>query len=153
MNHVNFEKWVQYVRGEIDDHTREQLDAHLYSCDQCLSIYLEVVEAQEQSLPMMANEDGFTNSIMKQIESQKLPEKIVSVKKTSFYQKAAFHYIVAAAMTLILMSSGVFSQLMNYVSDFESANKHEPSAIEGLMNNTVSFIDKVQKESEGESKK
>ncbi|MGE8205314.1 zf-HC2 domain-containing protein [Heyndrickxia sp. NPDC080065] len=151
MKHMSDEEWTLYVNDQLDDKTREQYEAHLFSCDQCLSVYLEVVEAQEQQLPAMTNEEVFTDTIMMKIKQQNIPEKNPSVSK--FYQKPIFHYVLAAAMTFILMSTGVFSHLMNVVSEFESNKKQDSSVVEGLMDHTVSFIDKVQKESEKEAKK
>lgn len=145
MNHISYEKWLQYTRGELDSATRKQYDDHLYNCDQCLSVYLEAVEAMEHTLPVMSNEDIFTDMIMQQIEGQKQKQNKKS-QKQSFYQKAIFHYLVAAAMTIILMTSGVFSHLTNAVNDFETNKKKEPSFVMGLMNKSVSFIDKVEKE-------
>jgi hypothetical protein len=146
MNHISYEKWLQYVKGELDSTTQIQYDDHLYSCDQCLSVYLEAVDAQEQSMPIIQNENMFTELVMQQIEQQKENTK-QPLQKVNFYQKAAFHYLVAAAMTIILMSSGVFSHLMSYVNDFETKKKQEPSVVAGLMNKSVSLIDQVEKES------
>lgn len=142
MNHISYEKWLLYVKGELDTTTIKQYDDHLYSCDQCLSVYLEAVGAMEQMLPVMSNENMFTDLVMQQIDGQKKKSQ-----KQSFYQKAMFHYLVAAAMTIILMTSGVFSHLTNAVNDFEANKKKEPSVVAGLMNKSVSLIDKVEKES------
>jgi len=146
VNHISYEKWLQYVKGELDSATEKQYDDHLYSCDQCLSVYLEAVEAMEQALPIMSNEDIFTDMVMQRMEGQK-KKTITKSPKQSFYQKAIFHYLVAAAMTVILMTSGVFSHLTNAFNDFETNKKKEPSFVTGLMNKSVSLIDKVEKES------
>ena len=145
MNHISYEKWLQYVRGELDSTTQKLYDDHLYSCDQCLSIYLEAVEANEQFMPTMSNEDMFTDLVMQQVDYQKKKSN-TNTQKQSFYQKAIFHYLVAAAMTIILMASGVFSHLTNALNDFETNKKKEPSVVLGLMNKSVSLIDKVEKD-------
>ncbi|MBS4175610.1 hypothetical protein [Bacillus sp. FJAT-49736] len=142
MNHISYEKWLQYTRGELDSATQKKYEDHLYDCDQCLTVYLEAVDAEEKLLPVMNNEDTFTDLIMQQVESQK---KATKPQKQSFYQKAVFHYLVAAAMTIILMTSGVFSHLTNAINEFEANKKKEPSVVMGLMNKSVSLIDKVEK--------
>lgn len=152
MMHISYEDWVLYVKDQLDEETRERYDTHLFECDQCLSTYMEVIEAQEQQLPVMQHDEAFTDAVMVKINQQQVTEKKMPVSK--FYQKPAFHYVLAAAMTLFLMSTGVFSHLMNIVSDFEANKKNEPSVVEGFMKNKVSFIDKeVQKKSEQEEKK
>lgn len=146
MNHIPYEKWRHYVKDELEEKVREQYDEHLYTCDQCLTLYSEAVEAVDQQLPMMT-----TDEIMLKIAEQKKVEQPTTMKKASFYQKAIFHYIVAAAMTVLLMSSGIFSQLVNVVSDFESLDKSESSIVSGLMNKSISIIDSVEnKTKEGE---
>lgn len=147
MNHRSYEEWVRYVNNQLDEKTREHYDTHLFGCDQCLSVYLEVIEAMEQQLPAMNNKEEFTDSLMIKIKQQN-PGRENSVSK--FYQKPIFHYVLAAAMTFLLMSTGVFSQLMNIVNDFESNPKQETSVVEGFVNHTVSFLDKIQEQKETE---
>lgn len=152
MNHVRNEELVRYINDELDEHKREQIDQHIYSCDQCLNIYMRTIEEHKKILPEIRNQDTFTEKVIRIIANDPLPNKKENPfqRKIYFYQKAAFHYLVAAAMTIILMTSGVFTHLMSYVSEFETTKKQESSVVEGLMNNTVSLIDRVQKKSEEE---
>ena len=149
MNHIPYEKWRHYVKDELEEKVREQYDEHLYGCDQCLTLYSEAVEAVDQQFPMMTK--NATDEVMRKIVEQKMVDQPTIMKKASFYQKAVFHYILAAAMTVLLMSSGIFSQLVNVVSDFESLDKSESSTVSGLMNKSISIIDSVEnKTKEGE---
>ncbi|QQZ09082.1 hypothetical protein [Heyndrickxia vini] len=142
MNHVSDEEWILYVNDLLDEEIREQYDTHLFVCDQCLSVYLEVIEAQEGNLPPMKNGGTFADSVMMTIEQQQASVKKDTVSK--IYQKPVFHYVLATAMTFVFMTTGVFTHLMNVVNVFETNNKQAPSVVEELMKNTVSFIDKVQ---------
>lgn len=140
MNHVSYEEWVKYVNNEINDNVREVYDDHLYSCDQCLELYLQAVTELESSLPVLSNADDFTDLVMADVSQvkKKLPEK-----QAPFYQRTSFHYIVAAAMTLLFMTSGVFQSITKYAGAVEtpSIDESPPSMTEEIMNKTFAWID------------
>jgi hypothetical protein len=143
MKHKTFEEWLTYVRDEVDEKTRVEFENHLYECDQCMEVYLEAIERQETSFPTVTDADAFTDGIMAMIEQEKPVSNIEKPRpyaKTKFYQKSVFHYLVAAAMTLLLMTTGVFQELMTIVTDFEKKSPKE-SITEGIMNETFSFVE------------
>ncbi len=77
--------WLLYVQDELDEQTREEYENHLYSCDDCLEIYLQAVEANELQMPSLPETADFTDSVMKQIQTpvktiQKRNRKIKSGK-------------------------------------------------------------------------
>jgi anti-sigma factor RsiW len=74
MDHYSLEAWMKYVKNELEEEDREAYEDHLYTCDQCLEIYLEAMEEEEQALPAMPREEEFTNLIMAQIGVEKLRE-------------------------------------------------------------------------------
>src|SRR5690606_13818515 len=102
MNHKSYENWLEYVRDELNEETREIYENHLYSCDHCLELYLKAVEAEEFQMPEMADSSSFADSIMHQVTELKKP---TSKPKRKISQKQTiFNYFVAAAVTLVLMS-------------------------------------------------
>lgn len=145
MKHISYDHWLQYVRDELNEKTRMEYENHLYSCDHCLERYLQAVEANEFQMPDVP--DSFTDNVMKQIEG---PEKRESnykkePKKKVVWQQTMAHYIVAAAVTLILMSTGVFSQLMNLTGVIENSDpKQSGSIVQSFLNNQDSFIDRFE---------
>ncbi|WP_174733588.1 hypothetical protein [Mesobacillus harenae] len=70
-----------------------------------------------------------------------------------FYQSAAFHYILAAAMTLLFMFAGVFQSLTQYTGDIHVAEKQESSITEGLVNKTFMLIDSLEVKVKEENRK
>ncbi|MFZ3580075.1 hypothetical protein [Virgibacillus sp. DJP39] len=139
MNHVSYENWSRYVNDELEEKVRKQYEDHLYTCDQCLVVYSEAVKAADIPIPLSTTSEMILDGLIS--ENLELGN---STGKTSFFQKAGFHYFVAAAMTIILMSSGVFSQLINVVNEFESLDKKESSIVSGLMDKSFSIIDRVE---------
>ncbi|MFD1708205.1 hypothetical protein ACFSCZ_15920 [Siminovitchia sediminis] len=143
MKHIDNEKWILYVTDSLDEDTRVHYENHLYSCDHCLEQYLKAVQAAESQMPVLSNPLGFTDSIMKEIAV--VEEKALIKPKKNLRKQAFMHYAVAAAMTLALMSAGVFSQLVSTVSAFEnSAAKEERSIISGWLNEADSITEKIE---------
>lgn len=150
-DHISLEHWLRYVNNDLDERTREQYEAHLYSCDQCLELYITAVESQEQTLPAMQKEAAFTDLVMQEITAQnnikKSKNRVIKKKEQHFYEKTIFHYFAAAAMTILLMSSGVLTQVMDYVNTFEKTPPTEAdSIVEGLINHSFSLLDILEEE-------
>jgi len=166
MKHYSFEEWLQYVNDEVNENTKEELENHLYSCDQCLDQYLIAVEASESSLPILSDSSDFTDLVMAEVSKQKtvvpdtvrnlntmsmvplVPDtKMTNMKKKPFYQQAVFHYLLAAAATLLLTFSGVFQSLAAYANSIDKPQIQEkkPSVTEGVINKTFAWMDSLEK--------
>lgn len=163
MTHYTYAEWQKYVRNELDNNTREKLENHLYTCDQCLNHYLQAVEANESSLPSLSDQQSFTDFIMAAVSNtdsvpdtksntndlEMVPDTKSNTKtlKKPFYQQAAFHYLLAVAATLFLMFSGAFQSLARYASfiDAQHVQERKPSVTEGVMNKTFAWMDSLEK--------
>ncbi|MBS4179452.1 hypothetical protein [Lederbergia citrea] len=154
-NHKTFENWLQYVQEELEEKTRLEYENHLYSCDHCLELYVAALESNERNLPKMEDEWAFTDAIMQGIEKNQdevtTNDRVAAVKiepnqKKKLQQKTMFNYILAAAMTLLLMSTGVFSQLMNVIQTFESSStRANTSFVAQIMDKSASLTTKIEK--------
>lgn len=149
MKHYSYEEWMTYVKNEVDKTERKTFENHLYSCDQCLDCYLQVVAEVENDLPIIENEADFTNLIMAQIANSKLPQiqKVKEKRKTPFYQTAIFHYSIAAAMTILLMTTGVFQSITKYTESVQtpSFQEKETSVTKGIVDKTFAWMDSLEK--------
>ncbi len=144
MNHIDVEQWMLYATDSLDEETRSQYENHLYSCDHCLELYLKAVAAAESQMPVLTNPTEFTESIMKEIDCvQEKTQNKVKPRK-NLRRQTLVHYAIAAAMTLVLMSTGIFSQLTSTISTFENtAAEQEQSVINGWLNKTDSITEKI----------
>ncbi|MEH7525932.1 hypothetical protein V7149_22085 [Bacillus sp. JJ1503] len=157
MRHYSIEEWMKYVKNEFDQDVREEYENHLYTCDQCLDLYLEAVTVAESELPEIENDIEFTNSIMAQIAENHPPSvKVVNKRKESrpFYQTAIFHYTVAAAMTILLMTTGVFQSITQYTVSVQTPSFQEKrtSVTEGIVDKTFAWMDSLDKDSKEANK-
>jgi hypothetical protein len=163
MKHYTYDEWLQYVKDEINEKTKEELEDHLYTCDQCLNNYLMAMEANESSLPILSDVSSFTELVMAEVSKQKtavpdtdknLNTMLIApsvpdteIKKKRLYQQAVFHYLLAAAATILLTFSGVFQSLAAYANSIERAQVQEkrPSMTEGVINKTFAWMDSLEK--------
>jgi hypothetical protein len=182
MKHYSYDEWQQYVKNEIADRSREELENHLYTCDQCLEEYLLAVSTNESSLPTLSNESSFTDLVMEMVPDTvrtlntmsnvpSVPDTIrtlntmptvysnsmgdteddsgkdTQTKTRPFYQQAVFHYLLAAAATILLMFSGAFQSLLTYTSSLEKPHIQEthPSVTEGVIDKTFAWMDSLEK--------
>ncbi|MED3574046.1 hypothetical protein ACTHO0_26055 [Cytobacillus praedii] len=148
MMHYSEQEWMKYVKNELDKDVREEYENHLYSCDQCLESYLMAVEAEEAELPMISNEADFTTLVMAQIADVKMEtaqKPLIGKKKKSIYQSSFFHYSIAAAVTILLMTTGVFQSITQYAESVQNPNlQEEPSMTQGLVDKTFAWMDSLE---------
>lgn len=142
MKHYSFEEWLSYVKNELDEDTREEYEDHLYICDQCLEIYLLAVEDAEDDLPVLTDSLDFTDAIMKQINEKPMGQIVPfpkQQKQKRFYETAIFHYAVAAAMTLLFVTTGVFQSLTDVQG--RVFHQEQSSVTEGIVDKTFAWMD------------
>ncbi|SDN21116.1 anti-sigma factor [Bacillus sp. OK048] len=149
MKHFSYDEWLNYVKDEVNDKAREELESHLYVCDQCLEHYLQALSVHESSLPLLSNDSSFTDLVMAEVSKQKEVVKKPSIKsKKPFYQQVAFHYLIAAAATLLLTFSGVFQSLATYASAVEApqhSKEKRASVTEEVIDKTFAWMDSLEK--------
>ncbi|MEH7382737.1 hypothetical protein V7138_19900 [Bacillus sp. JJ1533] len=145
MRHFSNEEWLLYIKDELEESKREELENHLFSCDQCLEIYMELIEVQAEEVPNLEN-DSFTDEVV-----TKLPEKKGKQGKR-FLQSPIFHYGVAAAVTLTLMSTGVFQSMTGILGTVEASSfsEQKQSVSSNLMEKALSLFDIGTNHEEGE---
>jgi anti-sigma factor RsiW len=145
MRHFSNEEWMSYINDKLSETTCEELEDHLFSCDQCLEVYIKMIDRQAQELPVI-DYSSFTDEIIAE-----LPQK--KVRKKTLYQRTLFHYAVAAVITLTLMTTGFFQSVMGVVTTVEasSISKPQQSVSNGLMEKALALIEIMDvKQKEGQ---
>jgi small nuclear ribonucleoprotein (snRNP)-like protein len=149
MMHYPFEEWMKYVENKLDLDVREVYEDHLYSCDQCLNLYLQAVSEAGSQLPVMTNEDSFTDFVMAQASEIKLAEQksVKGKERKLIFKSTFFHYTLAAAMTILLMMTGVFQSITQYAGNVQSPDfqQKETSVTAGFVDKTFAWMDSLEK--------
>ncbi|THE12181.1 hypothetical protein E1I69_11715 [Bacillus timonensis] len=139
MRHFSNEEWLLYIKDQLEEPKREELENHLFSCDQCVEVYTELVESHAEEIPYLDN-DSFTDGVI-----QKLPLTKERLGK-SFLQSPIFHYGIAAVVTLTLMSTGVFQSMTGIIGTVEASSfsEQKQSVSNQLMEKTLSLFDIIE---------
>ncbi|WP_142255405.1 hypothetical protein [Bacillus sinesaloumensis] len=145
MKHFKSEEWLLYIKDELAEVKREELENHLFSCDQCLEVYMSLIENQAEELPDIVNA-SFTDDVILKLLIKK------ENQKRSFLQSPIFHYGVAAAVTLTLMSTGVFQSMTSILGTVEASSfaKERHSVSDNLMEKALSLFNIIDIQEEGE---
>lgn len=148
MSHIALGEWKDYARDEMDDNKRTEYEEHLYSCDQCMSLYMEAIETIQDELPSIEGPSLYTNEVMERIPFER--NSVNMTVKKQWYEEKVFHYVLATAMTLILMASGIFGELLKITTEFERGQQ-SASFTENILNKTTALLDSVEKLEEQEA--
>lgn len=152
MNHIPLGKWKNYAKGDINEDQRTLYEQHLYTCDQCMDLYMEAIESIEDEIPTIEESSNYTIEVISRIPFDKKTQ-IETGNKKRWYEKKVFHYVLAAAMTYMLMTMGVFSELTNITTQFEENQQHgNPSSYtESVLNKTTDLLDRVERSEKEEA--
>jgi hypothetical protein len=142
MRHYTKAEWLKFVRNRPLPMKREIYEDHLYSCDQCLDIYMECLEMQSFELPDIETDQKseFAEKILKGLP------KTAASSPHRLYSHPLLHYGIAAAITLLLMTSGVFHDIYTYLGymDINVVMEDQPKLSEMLMEKSTSILDAIK---------
>ncbi|WP_159885301.1 anti-sigma factor [Paenibacillus puerhi] len=157
MTHVPEEQWLLFASGQLESDERQRCEDHLEQCDECLALYAHAVERLAYSLPE-PDMDQLAEGAMQRWEERygaaavnarcSLEEK--HDRRRNWMRHPIFHYTVAAAITLILMGSGVFQVFTQNASAWVDTNlpaeseELPPSWSEQVMERTVGLLATIQ---------
>lgn len=83
MMHMSILQWRKYVQDELLEEERVVYENHLYTCDQCLQLYLQAVAESEADFPTLSNETVIVDAVMGKVEkgtdSLECPTKVESL--------------------------------------------------------------------------
>ncbi|MEX1029406.1 MAG: hypothetical protein WDZ91_05070 [Paenibacillaceae bacterium] len=142
MTHYRIQQWQAYIQGgEVD---RASMDAHLLECDDCMEIYLVSLEELQEDLPQLTDITLFADVVLEHVRL--LPKRnIKRLDKRRWYTNTLFHYTIAASLTLLLVSSGLFNQMLDRVSQLsqDTEQAEQMSVSDQLTNKAGKWLDAI----------
>ncbi len=124
MNHYDTGTWVLYRNNRIDENQRRQMENHLAICDRCLQSYLAAAAEHETRLAELLLPPDFSIAVKERIRTSKLQ----AYKQRR--SRSLVNYTVAAAITLALMSSGMFDLCVKELPDILAETGQLSQALE-----------------------
>lgn len=140
MKHYDEQAWKSYIDGLLSPHESDEMELHLYKCDECLERYMVSMDLAAAVFPVMETDDKlFTDAILSRTMGT----------KRSWYRSTILHYGIAAAATLILVATGFFhglSQELGPKSGFGQSPSSEHTQVGGpisdqVLNKTLTWLD------------
>jgi len=109
-------QWTDYIEGHMNEIQANQMEQLLMEDPDAMDIYLEALGIHGE-LPPLHDPTGFADSVMHRIEgiqSSKAQRKSRAGRNRRWLEHKVFHYAVAACLTLIFLSSGLFDKVAPY---------------------------------------
>lgn len=112
--HYGTDQWQNFKSRTSETPETYAMEAHLLECDSCREIYLNLFLQEELNQALNIIPPDFTDSLIAKIE---LPPPVKArplYSRPVVNRKGIFaYYVTAAAVTLVLMSGGVFDSMAN----------------------------------------
>jgi predicted anti-sigma-YlaC factor YlaD len=124
VKHYDIESWALYRNNRIDENQRRLMENHLAVCDSCLKSYLAAAAKYEIRLGELLLPPDFNVAVN---ESIKIKKQQAARRRRS---RSLANYTVAAAITLALMSGGIFDLCTRELPDILASTQHLSRAIE-----------------------
>lgn len=147
----NHEMAKAYLEGQGDAADREAWEQQLLEDEEVFASYMKMLDELEDELPPLENSTAFTESVIKDWADRLAPstelEQISDKegkRRYRWYEKTIFHYAVAASLTLLIMSSGMFDRLLTGEMELVIPKKdNSPSFSEQMMQATSGWLDRL----------
>lgn len=139
--------WHAYIAGTCTIEESARLERLLLEDEQALMLYLVALEQLESTMKDYSawmDTDRFTDQVMAVLPELEAEPSQVMFKKRRWFEKSAFHYVVAASLTLILLSSGAFDKMMPQTDGKPIPPKERVSYSEEVMQATTTWLDKLK---------
>ncbi|AET61352.1 hypothetical protein HPL003_23160 [Paenibacillus terrae HPL-003] len=139
--------WHAYITGLCTTEESARLEKLLLEDEQALALYLVALEQLESTLEdcsAWTDTERFTDQVMATLPDKEAESNQAIFKKRRWFEKPAFHYVVAASLTLILLSSGAFDKMMPQTNGKTVPPKKRVSYSEEVMRATTSWLDKLK---------
>lgn len=140
-----------YLEGQGDAVDREVWEQLLLEDEDVFVSYMEMLDELEEELPPLENSTAFTERVIEEWADRLAPstelEQISDKegkRRYRWYEKTIFHYAVAASLTLLIMSSGMFDKLLT--GEMELVIPKEDNSLsfsEQMMQATSGWLDRL----------
>lgn len=114
MKHYDQVEWVLYKNNLLDNKIHEVMEEHLYECDQCLDIFLSLIDDLEIEEAGNIISQDFTDNLMMNIKDLTPINKKIK-RKSRLPRDFFIYYTAVASVTILLTAGGVFGKLVESV--------------------------------------
>jgi len=163
--HYDYVEWLLYKTKSLSEEKLNEMEEHLYTCDQCMETFLSLIEDAEIDLASKLVAENFTASVIQAISKEKVKpinkkdrkiEESKADKRASKYDKNTFnyqliYYVAVASITIFLSLGGFYTSLVDAVPRIRESIEMvdvRPNSIgrlsERIVNSTSELISSIE---------
>lgn len=124
MNHYDIVEWKLFKENLLDDRIRSKMEEHLMNCDECMEVFLSLIDENEIELAKEVVPPDFTDKVVNNIRNVRPIEKVHKKNKKT-YNDYFIYYVAVASVAIFLTASGFFGRLVNKVPEISSRLNEE----------------------------
>lgn len=116
MNHYDHVEWMLYKNKALSNDKMKEMEEHLYSCQDCLDIFLSLIDEQEEIYAGEMISSDFIPKVSEKIAEHKIVKLDVDRsknRKSINYQLG--YYAAVASVTIFLTLGGFYTNLVDSV--------------------------------------
>lgn len=140
MKHYDHVEWILYKNNLLDDKIYEEMEEHLYLCDDCMEIFLSLIGEEEINQAGSIVSEDFTDKVMDNLKNIS-PLKKKTKEKPKVTNDFFIYYTAVASVTIILTAGGFFGKLVDSVPRITANISVQESKI--MTNAIYNFSEKI----------
>lgn len=118
MKHYDYIEWILYKKNLLDSKIYNEMEEHLFQCNDCMDIFISLIDEKEIADASKFISEDFTKNIMGKLENvipikQEINRK--KIKKTKYPKDFFLYYTAVAAVAIVLTASGVFNIMVDNI--------------------------------------
>ena len=115
MKHYDYIEWLLYKEKMIGEDKLEEMEEHLYICDECMDTFLSLINKGEVYKAQKSISSDFTKGIMGNIKNIEYKPKLKAKKSIIKAKDILGYYIAVASVAIVLTLGGFYSGLVDMV--------------------------------------
>ncbi|MCM3783965.1 hypothetical protein M3231_13370 [Neobacillus mesonae] len=143
MTKLDHNDWKRYIQGEMTGAEREELDRLLLENEEALDSYLMALE--RHSMSSLSDADSFTTQVMEQVQALSSKQE-KQVRKSNRFRhllnNKIVHYTLAASITMLFISTGVFDRVAP--GNFDIGTEDKKPYSEKMMEKATGWLDEIK---------
>jgi len=145
---ASLQVWKAYIQGDLNQEEEQQLENRLLEDEEAVLLYSKALSWLESELPEMREEERWLEGLMASLPTASDKASDSDKEQStigSWFNQAWLQYVIAASITLLLMTGGFFDHLFSRTNEAIHRPHNDVSISDRLMEATTGWFDKINK--------
>ncbi len=134
-----------YIDGMCTLEQEQSWESLLLEDTEAMDIHIQLLSSTELRMPDIANVMQFTDEVMNRIPEHLYEKEDSYQQRRRWFEHPIFHYTVAACITLLFLTTGLFDKLVAGDLNHVIATEQTTSYSDQMMDITVSWLDQLKR--------